>query len=87
MINRYLAPAEPRFSAPAELQLLTDREREILLLVGKGLSNVEIAELLFISPHTAKTHLNRVMTKLYAHDRAQLVIIAYESGLLRAGQG
>lgn len=87
LINRYLAPApEPALSVPAELELLTDREREILLLVGQGLSNVEMAERLVISPQTAKTHLNRVMTKLYAHDRAQLVIIAYESGLLRPGQ-
>ena len=87
LINRYLAPApEPSLSVPAELELLTDREREILLLVGQGLSNVEMAERLFISPQTAKTHLNRIMTLLYAHDRAQLVIIAYESGLLRPGQ-
>ena len=68
-----------------ELALLTDREREVLLLVARGRSNQEIAEDLVISPHTAKTHVNRTMAKLYAHDRAQLVIIAYESGLLVPG--
>lgn len=71
--------------APAALALLTDREREILLLVGHGQANAAIAEELVISPHTAKTHVNRMMTKLGAHDRAQLVIIAYESGLLVPG--
>lgn len=87
LIDRYLAPAaEPTLHVPAELRLLTEREREILVLVGQGLSNAEIADLLVISPQTAKTHVNRVMTKLYAHDRAQLVIVAYESGLLQPGR-
>lgn len=87
LIDRYLAPAaQPQLSVPAELELLTNREHEILLFVGKGMSNREIAELLVISPQTAKTHLNRVMTKLRAHDRAQLVVIAYESGLLSVQQ-
>lgn len=87
LIEGYLGPApQVPLTVPAELELLTDREREILLLVARGLSNVDMAELLVISPQTAKTHVNRVMTKLYAHDRAQLVIIAYESGLLRPGQ-
>ncbi|TFD29537.1 response regulator transcription factor [Cryobacterium cryoconiti] len=86
LIDRYTAPAErPSLVAPAELALLTDREREILLLVGRGLANTRIADELVISPHTAKTHVNRMMTKLGAHDRAQLVIIAYESGLLVPG--
>ena len=86
LIDRYLdPPVQPELAVPAELRLLTDREREILLLVGRGLSNAEIAAQLVISPLTAKTHLNRMMTKLYAHDRAQLVIIAYESGLLVPG--
>lgn len=65
-----------------QLKQLTEREREVLLLVARGSSNAEIAELLFISPHTAKTHVNRIMAKVHAHDRAQLVIIAYESGML-----
>ena len=61
-------------------------EREVLELVGRGLSNQEIAEKFVISPHTAKTHVNRIMSKIYAHDRAQLVILAYESGLLVPGE-
>ncbi len=66
------------------LSALTDREREILRLVARGLSNEEIGEELFISPATVKTHLARIMGKLDAHDRAQLVMIAYESGLVKA---
>ncbi len=70
---------------PPELEQLTKREKEVLLLVARGLSNQEMANELYISPLTAKTHVNRIMTKLYAHDRAQLVILAYESGLLAPG--
>lgn len=69
----------------AGLEELTDREREIVALVGEGLSNQEIAERLFVSPATAKTHVSRAMGKLGARDRAQLVVIAYESGLVRPG--
>jgi len=87
LIDRYLSPdSGGRLVGPAELSLLTDREREILGMVGRGLSNTEIAADLFISPHTAKTHVNRMMTKLAVHDRAQLVVIAYESGLLVPGR-
>ena len=57
----------------------------MLALVGRGLSNAEIAERLYVSPATAKTHVSHVMTKLYARDRAQLVVLAYESGLVRPG--
>lgn len=64
---------------------LTEREREILGYVGKGLSNDEIAQELVISPATVRTHVGRVMNKLDAHDRAQLVVAAYESGLVRPG--
>ena len=64
---------------------LTERERQILMLVAQGLSNNEIADHLVISPLTVKTHVNRAMFELSAHDRAQLVIIAYESGLLTPG--
>ena len=64
---------------------ITDREREVLRLVGEGLNNAEIAERLFITPLTAKTHVSRIMTKLLVRDRAQLVVLAYESGLVRPG--
>ncbi|MDQ3978123.1 MAG: response regulator transcription factor [Actinomycetota bacterium] len=67
------------------LAVLTDREREVLALVGRGLSNQEIAERLFMSPATAKTHVVRTMAKLHAGDRAQLVVIAYETGLVTPG--
>jgi DNA-binding NarL/FixJ family response regulator len=80
LIKRFLSQPDPTAS-PARLAQLTDREREILTLVAAGLSNDEIAAQLVISTHTAKTHVNRAMTKLDAHDRAQLVVIAYETGL------
>jgi DNA-binding NarL/FixJ family response regulator len=69
------------------LEVLTEREREVLAEVGRGLSNAEIAEALYVSPATAKTHVSRVMTKLAARDRAQLVVVAYESGLVTPGGG
>ena len=68
------------------LDVLTDREREVLTLVGGGLSNQEIATELFISIATARTHVSRAMTKLHARDRAQLVVAAYESRLVTPGQ-
>jgi len=80
-------PAPGPRSAPAALATLTHREREIVVLVAAGLSNHDIAQRLFISPHTAKTHVNRAMAKLDVRDRAQLVIIAYESGLVGSGRG
>jgi DNA-binding NarL/FixJ family response regulator len=85
-------PAAPASRAPAydeRLDALTPREREILALVGRGLSNQEIADQLVLSPLTAKTHVSRLFTKLDARDRAQLVVLAYETGLaVRAdGQG
>ncbi|MFP3578687.1 MULTISPECIES: response regulator transcription factor [unclassified Arthrobacter] len=67
------------------LDQVTDREREVLALVGEGLNNAEIAERLFITPLTAKTHVSRIMTKLMVRDRSQLVVLAYESGLVRPG--
>ena len=66
---------------------LTEREREVLLAVASGMSNAEIAETMFISHATAKTHVSRLLTKLCARDRAQLVMIAYESGVVTPGAG
>jgi DNA-binding NarL/FixJ family response regulator len=65
------------------LSVLTQREREVVVLVGQGLTNDDIATRLFVSPLTVKTHVNRAMMKLHAHDRAQLVVIAYQTGLVR----
>lgn len=86
LIARFLrGPAQDTGAAPERLAVLTEREREILILVAAGLGNDEIAERLGISPYTAKTHVNRTQTKLDAHDRAQLVMLAYETGLVRPG--
>ena len=83
LIGRFLAQPEARpVEVRAELGELTAREREITALVGAGLSNVEIAAKLFISAATAKTHVNRAMMKTGARDRAQLVVFAYETGLV-----
>jgi DNA-binding NarL/FixJ family response regulator len=76
-------PAQPVDSSA--LAVLTEREREVLALVAGGMTNDQIGAALFISPLTAKTHVNRTMAKLDARDRAQLVIIAYETGLVRPG--
>ena len=76
--------ARPAATAP-EIAALTEREREVVALVAAGLSNDEIAARLVVSPLTAKTHVSRAMTKLAARDRAQLVVIAYASGLARPG--
>ena len=75
----------PPSSVPADLAVLTEREREVVGLVGEGLSNDEIAARLFLSPATAKTHVSRAMVKLRVRDRAQLVVLAYETGLVRPG--
>ncbi|WP_030559159.1 response regulator [Streptomyces aureocirculatus] len=72
-------------TAAGTLSELTEREREVMALVGIGLSNEEIARRLVVSPLTAKTHVSRTMVKLNARDRAQLVVLAYESGLVRPG--
>ncbi|MDQ0753127.1 DNA-binding NarL/FixJ family response regulator [Streptomyces africanus] len=81
LINRYVTQPLPTHTGSA-LEELTAREREAVVLVARGLSNDEIADRLVISPLTAKTHINRAMTKLHARDRAQLVVLAYESGLV-----
>jgi len=77
------APAAPRMSLLGEL---TEREREVVALVAAGLSNDEIASRLFISPATARTHVSRAMSKIGARDRAQVVVFAYETGLVAAGR-
>jgi DNA-binding NarL/FixJ family response regulator len=81
LIARVLRQPEP--PAPVALMSLTEREKEVLTLIGRGLNNAELAERLVISPLTAKTYVSRLLTKLDARDRAQLVIAAYESGLVR----
>ncbi|MGW3820620.1 response regulator [Streptomyces sp. NPDC005046] len=80
LIHRYLA--QPLPTTRAALRELTGREREAVALAAQGLSNDQIADHMVISPMTAKTHINRAMTKLHARDRAQLVVLAYESGLV-----
>jgi DNA-binding NarL/FixJ family response regulator len=75
---------EPRDDSA--LEVLTEREREVLGLVGRGLTNAEIGARLFLSPLTAKTHVSRIMSKLAARDRVQLVITAYEAGLVTPGR-
>jgi DNA-binding NarL/FixJ family response regulator len=83
VINQFVTRL-PRQGAPhPKLNTLTEREREIVALVAEGLSNDEIAERLFVSPATVRTHVSRSMQKLYARDRAQLVVYAYQSGLVR----
>ena len=71
----------------AQLTVLTEREREVLGLVGHGLTNDEIGQRLYLSPLTAKTHVSRIMSKLLARDRVQLVVVAYETGLVSPGRG
>jgi len=84
LIAEFAARAKEPYE-PDGLAELTDREQEVLALVGNGLSNDEIAKRLYVSPATAKTHVSRAMIKLQARDRAQLVVIAYEGGLVRPG--
>ncbi len=84
LLDRFADLRSPSPELTSQLAELTPRELEILVLVGNGLSNTEIAERLVVSPLTAKTHLSRIMNKLAAHDRAQLVIAAYEGGLVSA---
>jgi DNA-binding NarL/FixJ family response regulator len=87
LIERVLA--QPVDGVPdlvdTSFDVLTDREREVVALVARGMSNDDIAAALFVSPLTAKTHVNRAMTKLGCRDRAQLVVLAYQSGLVRVG--
>ena len=82
LIQEFSKQPNPKRVTPQSLTILTEREREVLTLVARGMSNDDIADHLVVSPATAKTHVSRVMSKLDAHDRAQLVILAYESGLV-----
>ncbi|MFJ8631306.1 response regulator [Streptomyces sp. NPDC093568] len=83
LIERFLrSPSAPTTGGP---ECLSEREREVLALVARGFNNTEIAEALRLSPLTAKTHVSRIMGKLRARDRAQLVIVAYESGMVTPG--
>jgi DNA-binding NarL/FixJ family response regulator len=85
LITRFLSTPEPGtgLALPEQLEGLTAREREVMALAAEGQSNHEIAERLFVSPLTVRTHVHRAMMKLNARDRAQLVVIAYQSGLVR----
>jgi len=85
LIADHVRRPPPVSGVPPALRELTDREREVLVLVAGGLSNQEIANTLVVSLATVKTHLNRVLTKLHLHSRAQAVVVAYETGLVRPG--
>jgi DNA-binding NarL/FixJ family response regulator len=87
LIAEFAKRPDPAAALPVEFDALTDRELEILRLVAAGLSNAQIAEKLVISPLTAKTHVGRILAKLDCHDRAQLVALAYEGGLVTPGGG
>ena len=84
VIAEFATLSEARRTSADRLSILTPREREVMALVARGLSNDEIAEELVLSPATARTHVSRAMTKLNARDRAQLVVLAYETGLVTA---
>jgi DNA-binding NarL/FixJ family response regulator len=83
LISRFLSQSTTNEATPESLTVLTQREREVVALVAHGLSNDDIAARLVVSPLTAKTHVNRAMMKLHARDRAQLVVIAYQTGLVQ----
>lgn len=83
LVAEFATHAKP--APPETLSELTDREREVMILVAEGLTNAEIAERLYMSPATARTHVSRILLKLNARDRTQLVVMAYESGLVRPG--
>jgi DNA-binding NarL/FixJ family response regulator len=86
LIERVITHPDPASKQMPGMAELTDREREVTQLVGGGLSNTEIGERLYISSSTAKTHVNRAMMKTGARDRAQLVVLAYETGLVSPGE-
>ena len=85
LVSEFAARTKQSGGPSPALAELTSREREVMALVAEGLTNAEIGERLFMSPATARTHVSRILTKLGARDRTQLVVIAYESGLVRPG--
>jgi DNA-binding NarL/FixJ family response regulator len=85
LVSEFAARTRQPAGTPTALMELTAREREVMVLVAEGLTNAEIGERLFMSPATARTHVSRILTKLGARDRTQLVVMAYESGLVRPG--
>lgn len=87
LIGRFARRLEADTAASARLERLTDREREVLIAIGRGRNNAEISEELFIGAATVKSHINSVFAKLGLRDRAQAVVFAYESGLVEPGQG
>jgi DNA-binding NarL/FixJ family response regulator len=87
LIADFSRPRNPSVDLPADLDELTPRENEIFRLVARGLSNREIGERLYISDQTTKTHVGRVLAKLGVRDRAQAIVLAYESGAVRPGEG
>ncbi|GHG23179.1 MULTISPECIES: response regulator [Amycolatopsis] len=87
LLDRFVGTGGPPMRDTAELDVLTDREREVLVLIAKGMSNLEIAETLFLSEATVKTHVGRILAKLELRDRVQAVVLAYETGLARPGLG
>jgi DNA-binding NarL/FixJ family response regulator len=86
LIDRFLAGVRPGAAAPPELEELTEREMEVLKLVARGFSNAEIADTLFVSDGTVKTHVSRILSKLGLRDRVQAVVFAYECQLVEPGQ-
>ncbi len=83
LIDEFARRPEPARPLPRRLEAVTEREREVLTLIARGLSNAELAAYLNLSPTTVKTHVGRLLTKLAVRDRAQLVIVAYETGLVQ----
>jgi DNA-binding NarL/FixJ family response regulator len=86
LLDRFLGSAGGELRDAAMLNVLTEREREVMLLMAQGLSNTEIARKLFLSEATVKTHVGRVLSKLDLRDRVQAVVLAYETGLVRPGE-
>jgi DNA-binding NarL/FixJ family response regulator len=86
LIEQHVSGPEPASGVPAALGALTERELEVFTLIARGLSNADLAERLFVSEATVKTHVNRILAKLGLQTRVQLVVLAYETGQVRPGQ-